>query len=59
MFWNNSSPNVYTTAVGENRRPNVPGSTERDNWSIPLPVPLEDLVTGPLPAPIPLVDAGS
>jgi len=46
-------------AVAEERRPNVPGSTERDNWSIPLPVPLEDLVTEPLPAPIPLIDAGS
>lgn len=42
-------------AVAEERRPNVPGSTARGNWSIPLPVALEDLVTGPLPVPIPLV----
>jgi 4-alpha-glucanotransferase len=42
-------------AVAEERRPNVPGSTERDNWSIPLPVPLEDLVSGPLPAAIPFI----
>jgi 4-alpha-glucanotransferase len=46
-------------AVAEERRPNVPGSTERDNWSIPLPVPLEDLVGEPLPAPIPMIDTGS
>ncbi len=30
-------------AVGELRRPNVPGTTERDNWSLRLPVPVEDL----------------
>ena len=30
--------------VGEERRPNVPGSTERDNWRIPLPVTLDELV---------------
>jgi len=30
-------------AVGELRRPNVPGTTERPNWSLPLPVLVEDL----------------
>ncbi|MCR6033159.1 4-alpha-glucanotransferase [Nocardioides sp. zg-579] len=30
-------------AVAEERRPNVPGTTERDNWRLPLGVPLEDL----------------
>lgn len=30
--------------VGEERRPNVPGTVDRDNWRIPLPVPVEDLV---------------
>jgi 4-alpha-glucanotransferase len=29
--------------VGEERRPNVPGTTARDNWRIPLPVLLDDL----------------
>ncbi len=31
-------------AVAAERRPNVPGTTERDNWSIPLPLPLEDVL---------------
>ena len=30
-------------AVGELRRPNMPGTTERPNWSLPLPVLVEDL----------------
>jgi 4-alpha-glucanotransferase len=30
-------------AVGEKRRPNMPGTTDRPNWSLPLPVPVEDL----------------
>ena len=30
-------------AVGEVRRPNMPGTTERPNWSLPLPVPVEEL----------------
>ena len=30
-------------AVGERRRPNMPGTTDRPNWSLPLPVPVEDL----------------
>jgi 4-alpha-glucanotransferase len=30
-------------AVLEERRPNVPGTTERDNWRVPLPVPLDRL----------------
>jgi 4-alpha-glucanotransferase len=32
-------------ALREERRPNVPGtrSAQRPNWSIPLPVPVEDL----------------
>ncbi|MGY1603678.1 4-alpha-glucanotransferase [Geodermatophilus sp. SYSU D00815] len=35
-------------AVGEVRRPNMPGTTERPNWSLPLPVPVEDLPGHPL-----------
>jgi 4-alpha-glucanotransferase len=30
-------------ALGERRRPNMPGTTDRPNWSLPLPVPVEDL----------------
>jgi 4-alpha-glucanotransferase len=30
-------------AVGELRRPNMPGTTDRPNWSLPLPVLVEDL----------------
>jgi 4-alpha-glucanotransferase len=30
-------------AVGEWRRPNMPGTTDRPNWSLPLPVLVEDL----------------
>ena len=30
-------------AVGEQRRPNMPGTTDRPNWSLPLPVLVEDL----------------
>ena len=35
-------------AVAEVRRPNMPGTTERPNWSIPLPVTVEDLPSHPL-----------
>jgi 4-alpha-glucanotransferase len=35
-------------AVGELRRPNMPGAGERPNWSLPLPVPVEDLPAHPL-----------
>jgi 4-alpha-glucanotransferase len=35
-------------AVGELRRPNMPGADERPNWSLPLPVPVEDLPGHPL-----------
>ena len=35
-------------AVGEARRPNMPGTAERPNWSLPLPVPVEDLPQHPL-----------
>ena len=35
-------------AVGERRRPNMPGTTDRPNWSLPLPVPVEDLAGHPL-----------
>ena len=31
-------------AVLEERRPNVPGTVERVNWRIPLPVPVDELV---------------
>jgi 4-alpha-glucanotransferase len=35
-------------AVGERRRPNMPGTTDRPNWSLPLPVAVEDLPGHPL-----------
>jgi 4-alpha-glucanotransferase len=35
-------------AVGERRRPNMPGTTDRPNWSLPLPVAVEDLLGHPL-----------
>jgi 4-alpha-glucanotransferase len=35
-------------AVAEERRPNMPGTTDRPNWSLPLPVPVEDLPGHPL-----------
>ncbi len=35
-------------AVGQQRRPNMPGTTERPNWSLPLPVLVDDLPTHPL-----------
>jgi 4-alpha-glucanotransferase len=35
-------------AVGELRRPNMPGTTDRPNWSLPLPVLVEDLPGHPL-----------
>jgi 4-alpha-glucanotransferase len=35
-------------AVGELRRPNMPGTVDRPNWSLPLPVLAEDLAAHPL-----------
>ena len=35
-------------AVAEERRPNMPGTTNRPNWSLPLPVAVEDLPAHPL-----------
>jgi 4-alpha-glucanotransferase len=35
-------------AVGQARRPNMPGTTTRPNWSLPLPVLVEDLPDHPL-----------
>jgi 4-alpha-glucanotransferase len=35
-------------AVAELRRPNMPGTTDRPNWSLPLPVLVEDLPRHPL-----------
>jgi len=35
-------------AVAEERRPNMPGTTDRPNWSLPLPIPVEDLPGHPL-----------
>jgi 4-alpha-glucanotransferase len=35
-------------AMGEIRRPNMPGTADRPNWSLPLPVPVEDLADHPL-----------
>ncbi|GAA5144099.1 4-alpha-glucanotransferase [Nocardioides marinquilinus] len=39
-------------ALGQERRPNVPGTdhTQRDNWSLPLPVPVDRLEEAPGPA---------
>jgi 4-alpha-glucanotransferase len=34
-------------ALGVPDRPNMPGTTSRPNWSIPLPVPLDDLAAQP------------
>jgi len=34
-------------AVEADRRPNMPGTTERDNWCLPLPVMIEDLPDHP------------
>jgi len=34
-------------AVAEERRPNIPGTTDRPNWSLPLPVPTEELAAHP------------
>ena len=31
-------------ALAEELRPNVPGTTARDNWRVPLAQPLEDVV---------------
>lgn len=35
-------------AIGERRRPNMPGAGDRPNWCLPLPVPVEDLAGHPL-----------
>ncbi|TFV65650.1 UNVERIFIED_ORG: 4-alpha-glucanotransferase [Bacillus sp. AZ43] len=35
-------------ALGELRRPNMPGTTDRPNWSLPLPVPVEELAGHPM-----------
>ncbi|TFV86147.1 4-alpha-glucanotransferase [Blastococcus sp. CT_GayMR16] len=35
-------------AIGELRRPNMPGAGDRPNWSLPLPVLVEDLPGHPL-----------
>lgn len=35
-------------ALAERRRPNMPGAAHRPNWSLPLPVPVEDLADHPL-----------
>src|SRR3954462_1024658 len=35
-------------AVADRRRPNMPGTTDRPNWSLPLPVRVEDLAAHPL-----------
>jgi 4-alpha-glucanotransferase len=35
-------------ALAVQRRPNVPGTTDRPNWSLPLPVPVEELAGHPL-----------
>ncbi|MCW2637160.1 MAG: 4-alpha-glucanotransferase [Blastococcus sp.] len=35
-------------AVAEERRPNMPGANDRPNWSLPLPVLVEDLPSHPV-----------
>jgi 4-alpha-glucanotransferase len=35
-------------AIADRRRPNMPGTTDRPNWSLPLPVRVEDLPGHPL-----------
>jgi 4-alpha-glucanotransferase len=47
------APSVLLTAtlddaVAEERRPNMPGTEGRPNWSLPLPVPVDDLPAHPL-----------
>jgi 4-alpha-glucanotransferase len=37
-------------AVGVELRPNLPGTTRSQNWSLPLPLPLEDLLIAADPA---------
>jgi 4-alpha-glucanotransferase len=39
-------------AAGVELRPNLPGTTREQNWCLPLPVPLEDLLGAPEPAAI-------
>jgi 4-alpha-glucanotransferase len=39
-------------ALGAPRRPNLPGTTARDNWCIPLPVPVDELVRQHGPPPV-------
>jgi 4-alpha-glucanotransferase len=34
-------------ALAEERRPNIPGTTDRPNWRLPLPVPTEELAEHP------------
>lgn len=46
------SPSVLVSAsledaVGQRLRPNMPGTTTRGNWSIPLPVLVDDLPDHP------------
>ena len=41
-------PATLDDAVAERRRPNMPGTTDRPNWSLPLPVLVEDLPAHPL-----------
>jgi 4-alpha-glucanotransferase len=49
------APSVLVTAtledaLGVTERPNIPGTTtERPNWSLGLPVPLETIETHPRP----------
>jgi 4-alpha-glucanotransferase len=35
-------------AVAEQRRPNMPGITDRPNWALPMPVRIEDLPAHPV-----------
>ncbi|MBA2640689.1 MAG: 4-alpha-glucanotransferase, partial [Nocardioidaceae bacterium] len=49
------APSTLLTAtledlVAQRARPNLPGATQRPNWSLPLPVLVDDLPTHPLVA---------
>ena len=35
-------------ALGVHKRPNLPGTVDRPNWSLPLPVPIDELDNHPL-----------
>ena len=51
------APSAIVTATLEDamlsrRRPNLPGTLDEDNWSLPLPCTLEELQASPVAAAI-------